>query len=232
MSTEAETCPPFKAECPHCGIKNVAMEVLGYGKLELDYQLHKIDALVKCGSCERCVLVAFSSEINHLPTIIYKINTKDDTVQSSFTIFPLLERQGAPPDTDEDVALYYNQGEDNLPHNPDAAVAMFRAALEIAIRKTLFKKDQEAELNLHDAIGKAHREGKITDSMKDWADSIKDFGNKGAHGEKVSSEGAIEIKEFSNVLLQYLYTLPVAVTKHRARKENRRTRRRFPKAKV
>lgn len=221
MSPTKEKCPPLAAECPYCGIKNVAMEILYHKMSEEGYERYRIYALAECGSCKRCVLVNFLSSISNLPMTINIINNEGISDRLTFKMLPSSKLQGAPPDTDEDVAHYYKQGEGNLPDKPDAAVAMFRVALEVAIRKILIEAGGEKNRNLYNATQEAHKMGLINDSMQIFANDIRNFGNGALHGERVSKENANEVKELINIVLQYLYTLPAAVKRRHDAKQQR-----------
>lgn len=178
------------------------------------------DALARCGHCERCVLAVFVA-----PSYNRGLGVEDILARggSPNRIAPSPKQPEAPPYTDEDVAEFFKQGERCLPDSPDAAAAILRKALEAAMQKILIEEGYSAnecrKLTLYKKIEAAHEKGRINDSMKDWADSIRILGNEAAHSERFSLEKAQEVKDFTEVLFQYLYTLPEKVRKLRKEQE-------------
>ena len=96
-----------------------------------------------------------------------------------------------------------------MPRNWDAAGAMFRKTLDTGLKH----KFPDFEGTLAQRIKKARESGELTASLADWADKIRLDGNQAAHDEMpFTKKDAETLKVFTNLVLQYLFTLPGMLT--------------------
>lgn len=99
---------------------------------------------------------------------------------------------------------------DNLPGNWDAAGAMFRKALDTALKG----KFPEIKGDLHKRIEKAQEMRELTPALAEWSHQIRLDGNEAAHSEDpFSQEDAERLQTFTNLVLLYLFTLPGMLAK-------------------
>ena len=99
---------------------------------------------------------------------------------------------------------------DNLTHNWDAAGGMFRKALDTGLRN----KFPKMEGNLKTRIEKAADQQELTRELGDWSHQIRLGGNDAMHEEEpFSEEEAQNLRNFTFLVFQYLFTLPGMLSK-------------------
>ena len=122
-------------------------------------------------------------------------------------IFPSPLDTGAPTHTPDNVARFYEQGMDNLARNWDAAGTMFRKTLESGLKARF--PDLNGSLSLSRRIREAADRHELTPDLADWAHQIRLDGNNAVHEEQpFSRKEAERLKTFTELVLQYLFTLP------------------------
>lgn len=96
----------------------------------------------------------------------------------------------------------------NSKYGNDAAVMMFRRAIENAIKE----KHPDINGSLIKKIDTLAEQGIFPETIKDWAHQIRVIGNSGAHElEGVTKEDVTDAYNFTDALLRYLITLPAEV---------------------
>ena len=200
----------FKGNCPHCGTKYVALTVehtIEY--MEADQTF--LDMLARCGYCGRGVLVMYRGSPDR-----FEFDRPDTILAPSFP------DTGAPTYTPENVAQFFRQAMENMIRNYDAAGAMFRKTLDTAL-KTKFPDSMD---NLNNRIETAAEKGMLTRDMADWSHRIRRLGNDAAHeSEPFSKNDAEDLKQFTILLLYYLFTLPGMLEKAQKRSKKDEARR-------
>ncbi len=85
---------------------------------------------------------------------------------------------------------------------------MYRKALDVSLKKI----DPALAGMLGQKIKKLAASGKLTKEIAEWSDSIRDIGNDAAHEEAPISRDELEdLRNFSEMVLRYLFSLPGAV---------------------
>ena len=197
--------------CPRCGTKNVALEEIGLnlpgGDVVLQFEHPRfgrcVDVLVRCAYCQRGVVFTF--EINRGGRGRLR------------EIAPSPPRTVAPEHTPQNVDQFFRQGMENLPGNWDAAGAMFRKALDTALKH----KFPDLRGRLFERIENAAGQHKLTPDLANWAHQIRLGGNDASHEEApFSKDAAEELASFTKLVLLYLFTLPGMLEKSRIRPES------------
>ena len=175
------------------------------------------DTLAACGQCSRAVLASFETPDNNPPTK-WLGNSQRRRLQY-LQIFPQRPPVAAPHHTPENAARFFRQGMDNLlGRNCDAAGAMFRKALETAL-KSRFPKIG-VSVSLYQRIEKAAEQHALTPELAEWAQQIRLDGNAAVHGEEpFSQEDAMRLCSFTKLVFQYLFTLPGMLAEARGEPE-------------
>lgn len=116
------------------------------------------------------------------------------------------------------VAKRFLEGEEAYSrHSWNAAVAMYRSALDIATKalpgvpagQTFFKR-----------LAWLHENHRITPDMKDWADHVRIEGNDALHDEDEYTEAdAKPLRLFTEMFLKYVFELPGEVQAFRTEVE-------------
>lgn len=116
-----------------------------------------------------------------------------------------------------DVTRIYLQAERNYPTegNEEASGTMYRKALDIGLKKI----DPSLSGMLGPRIKKLASDGRLTANIAEWSDHVRDMGNDAAHEEAPVTRSELEIlRNFSEMVLRYLFTLPNMVKKRRGEK--------------
>ena len=190
----------FQANCPHCRTKQVAFQKKAdiYWPVAGSVERH-VDVAAQCGHCSRGIIVPYIKIGNAAPRYMGEL-------------YPLSVDPAAPEHTPDNVARFYIQGLENLPRNWDAAGTMFRKALETGLKAKFPNKTG----TLNENIKSAKQAQKITPEMAKWAHKIRGLGNSATHDEEPwTQKDAQEIKDFTELVFQYLFTLPGMMEKAR-----------------
>lgn len=184
----------IKLDCPHCQTKQVAFTFI-YSHKVTETKDHDIYA---CGYCNSAVIIEKIKSENGR----YSINQ----------IFPDGSVIEVPRYLPDNVESFFIQGVKSLPSNPDAAGAMFRKTLEIALNDVVPKELQDK--SIYDKINDAVKHNHISDELGQWANIIRIDGNEATHDEKPFDLDQAEIlRQFTELFLNQIYTLPTLVRK-------------------
>lgn len=100
-----------------------------------------------------------------------------------------------------------------LVRSPRAAAVMFRGALG-QIVTDLGSEDAKSKHNLAGQLKQMSTDGKLDNSLAEWADTVRLLGNAGAHPnelEPVSQHEADELARLISSIVEYLYVVPARV---------------------
>jgi hypothetical protein len=120
--------------------------------------------------------------------------------------YPKPEAAKAPEYLPPNIQNFFLQAANSLKGgNLDASAMMSRKVLEVAVKAL----GQPGKGTLYVRIEELHKQGKVTNDLKDWAHIIRDEGNVAAHEEKpVAPEFAEELLSFTELFLMYTFTMP------------------------
>jgi len=160
------------------------------------------NVFAQCGHCGSCVVAVFKSESSHNP-LAHFASTPTHFKLTHF--FPKPQEPSAPDHLPENVKRFFLQGVENVARNQDAAGAMFRKSLDVALKV----KCPEATGRLVDRINRAVELGTLTSELGEWAHQIRLEGNEATHGDDpYTPEQAAALHQFTMLVLLYLFTLP------------------------
>lgn len=120
----------------------------------------------------------------------------------------------------EGMKRFWIQAHDSLnKENWDAANVMARSALQFVVRHK-GAKDGNLKAQIDDLVAK----NILHPLMKEWAHEIRDLGNESAHPQapspaEVTPEDVKDIVHFLDMLLIYLYDLPMQIEGYRQRNQ-------------
>ena len=131
-------------------------------------------------------------------------------------LLPLI-KDDIPEHLPDNVGGFFKQGVDNVKQgNWDAAGSMFRKTLESALKHRF---QDNANDKLVKRIEKAAEDRNLTSEMAAWAHQIRFWGNNAAHeDEPFTEEDARQMREFTDLFLTYLFTLPEKLARARDQK--------------
>jgi Domain of unknown function (DUF4145) len=139
--------------------------------------------------------------------------TDGDVSQHGFGVvefWPPVPRPLIPENLPKDVARVYRQAERNfhMEGNEEASGMMYRKALDIGLKKI----DPQQSGMLGPRIKKLADAGKLTADIAVWSDNVRDVGNVAAHEEvPITRDELIALRNFTEMVLRYLFSLPGAV---------------------
>lgn len=187
--------------CPHCGVENVAFQLVGQYHEEFSYKAYQ---LWVCGSCELPACSISSATLSGAGHNLHEL--------SGF--FPVPESVSAPYGVPENIANVFRSAKRYLQQGRDAdyegACIMARRGIELAVNelgaegKNLFQKIENLEAKRL-----------IPPAMRDWAHHLREIGNEGAHGNAASQNDAMQAVYFAEMLFTYLYSLPRKMAEYR-----------------
>jgi hypothetical protein len=207
----------YKHDCPRCGAKNSTFTVVSAVPHQAPYtwSVHMI-----CGSCSNGGVANVygngtrQSPLNH--PFELSLSDKNKTSFSVIDFYPEVKTHDVPQYLPESVAKKFREGCEIIEASPDAAVGMFRKALELGLKD--LSPDIEA-WKLEKRIDAMANKGLLTADLKDWAHELRLDGNDALHeAAEMTKEQAAETRELTRYVLTYLYTLPNAVKAMRGNK--------------
>lgn len=131
------------------------------------------------------------------------------------TLWPTPPPLLIPENLPADVERIYIQAERNFPvaGNEEAAGTMYRKALDVGL--TIIAPSVTGVLKTR--IAKLVQQNLLTPSLGEWADQIRLLGNETAHDIDQPTRDELEsLRNFSDLVLRYLFTLPALVTARKA----------------
>ena len=196
----------FKADCPNCRIKGVAFTVLcEKQRTDLANGDPEWEIFGQCGYCDRCAVAVIEPPRGTNPASWLDRPDEGEIpgIREFATVAPA---PCAPSHTPENAKRFYDQGLNCMSGSWDAAGAMFRAALEAGLKE---KFPNINENNLAKRIERAAKQGALTSDLAEWMNQIRLYGNEALHNEEPFSEKqARDMQAFTELVLQYLFTLP------------------------
>jgi hypothetical protein len=131
-------------------------------------------------------------------------------------VFPALVPIDVPMDIPVNVAKAFKQAaESRKGGHLDAAAAMYRKAMELALKAL---SPQIEAWKIEKRIDKMAAEGLITQELQSWAHELRLDGNDVLHEDDATLEMVDQMHGFCKFLLTYMYTLPEQVRAARTRR--------------
>jgi Domain of unknown function (DUF4145) len=201
--------------CPHCATDYVGLRITAVTQAPGGWAAH-----LHCPKCQfpSCATMKQTAPGAQSPDVFSQV--PGDYLNAGWAIdefWPESPKPLIPEYLPPDVARIYLQAERNFPilGNEEAAGIMYGKALDIGLKKI----DPSLTGMLGQKIQKLSKEGKLTADMAEWSGHVRDIRNDAAHEEDpISREELIDLRNFSEMVLRYLFSLPAAVKKRRGMK--------------
>ncbi|WP_429498924.1 DUF4145 domain-containing protein [Robbsia andropogonis] len=199
----------FTFDCPHCGTKKLAFELL-YAAMPAN--LPHWNGYTVCQICSRGTSLLIAGRLDISPMQI-----KGNLAPHFHVVmwWPQGEEPVAPDYVPAGVAKAFEEGARSLRNaSPNAAVAMFRRAVDVGLK--LMAPDLTTNVMAHriDALAK---DGRLNKDLAAWAHEVKLDGNAALHDiEEFDFHVAQQLEKFTEMLLMYLFTLPGMIQAKRA----------------
>lgn len=207
----------FTHQCPHCLTDHIGLQLVHTTK-------DKTGAIcygnLVCPRCRKPSGAAFLENPHFQPhpanweLIPQMAGDVTDHGWELFSYWPEVPKPQIPENIPPDVERIYLQAERNFPieGNEEAAGTMYRKALDIGLKRI----DSALSGTLAARIKKLSDCGKVTPEIATWSDCIRDIGNDAAHeDEPITRQELDDLRNFSDAVLRYLFSLPGMVRKRR-----------------
>jgi hypothetical protein len=190
-------------ECPHCRTERAAFSIGGAMQI---LQTPQTIVMLQCRVCGKGIVAEVNTNTYHV--WLQGAVPMEGQILSHY---PRARPHTAPRDTPPEVGSAYLSGLRNLERadgsDINAAVAMFRRSLEIAVRRLDPEAPQRTPL---DKRIERLSSDLITPAMKLWAHEVRLGGNDALHDpEEFTEAEAAKLRDFAELFLTYAFTLPV-----------------------
>jgi hypothetical protein len=134
-----------------------------------------------------------------------------------------------PPDSlPENIRRAFTEGAKSVvTGSPNAAGAMFRLCIDLATKPLLPPAPfpglkRKTRRDLAPRLDWLFDNARLPADLRDLSACIREDGNDGAHDGTLGKEEALDLQDFTALLLERLYTLPARVKSAQKRREDRR----------
>ncbi len=211
-------------ECPYCLTERSGFEPTdgyafdGGGNREPTTWIN----LWMCRTCREGIITKFKHQKlggSHSPT-----QGLGDPRENGFDLIdiqPKIEKHEAPDHVPEGISRDFNEAQDSLRRrNWTSAGMMFRKVLQRATT-AIAGPEMTLSHNLLARIDMLAERHLMTPAMREWAHVIRLDGNEAAHKEDrvFTEQQATQMRDFTELLLIYAFTLPARVQAHREQTE-------------
>lgn len=207
---------PHKCPHPDCLTENISLQVLAVTILSPESFI----AHLECPGCRLPSAARLKRNNPHSglnPDQVTGYPTSVLTWYQVTEFWPQVPLPQVPELMPPDVSRSYLQAERNfaIKGNEEAAGIMYRKALDVGLKKI----DPGLTGMLGPKIKALAKAGKLTEDIATWSDQVRDLGNDAAHEEDpILRDDLIALRNFTEMVLRYLFSLPNAVKKRRGEK--------------
>lgn len=230
----------LRADCPRCGTEHVTFDVKGSNKVGTDGTdwCHIFEAFSVCRHCKKGTIFVIRLQEYAISSAVlrseYWINAHLNDGFRVSGIISLKDRvQNTPPEhVPDEIAQIYREGSACASIECfNAAATMYRLCLDLVTKPMLPDEDADGLVpqpsrhqrwNLKPRIEWLLEHGKLPRDLSDLLDNLREDGNDGAHAGTLGQADVDDVADFTNLLLQRIYTDPVRLRIATERREARR----------
>jgi len=205
--------PIITHKCPHgeCLTEHIALWVVSLANVHTQL----VAAYLQCPKCKLPSVALLQTPGYPAEQLMQHGGDLTDIHCIIMAFWPEPPGPQIPDHLPPEVARVYLQAERNFPvaGNEEAAGTMYRKALDIGLKITAPSVGGTLKARIAELV-KRHI---LTASLGEWADQIRLLGNDAAHDIDEPTRDELDaLRNFSDLLLQYLFTLPTMVAARRA----------------
>ncbi len=224
------------ADCPRCGSQNITFDVLSEHIFNMQYGWQNwYEAFSLCRNCSRSTVFVLKESVNadyehvHKKGLLNITQTLNNYVNVDGYISLKDKAVTKPPEyIPKEIQSAFNEGATCLSVGCyNASSAMFRLCVDLATKSLL---PEDGVNNLNNKIRRnlglrlewllEHQY--LPSSLEDLSLCIKDDGNDGVHMGNLTKEDALDLLEFTYILLDRMYSEPEKLRLAKERKISRR----------
>lgn len=223
--------------CPRCGAQRITFDAMSAVKTHTEYDWKRYyECFCKCRNCSTTTIFVISQSN-------YEDNgylAKHSPVEISGSLNPHFSIEGiinakdraaaAPPEhVPEPIAKVFSEGAACMVVQCwNAAGAMFRLCVDLAT-EPLTPKDEQPGLTAHIRKNLGPRmewlikNGLLPKELTSLSDCIREDGNDAAHRAALKKEDAMDLQDFTEALLERMFTEPERLRLAEKRRADRRS---------
>lgn len=224
------------ADCPRCGSKKITFDVsaVSYLRTEWDWQKWH-EAFSRCRHCGRTTIFVVADALNSNHSYFHDRGFFgiEDSLNNYVTVEGHVSQKDenriqAPEHAPDLIAKVFKEGATCIAVDcPNAAATMFRLCVDLATTPLLPQGDvpgldARTRRDLGRRLPWLFDNGKLPEALRELSACIKDDGNDGAHRGTLTKEDAEDLLDFTEALLERMYTEPKRIEEARARRKARR----------
>ncbi|MEN4525062.1 DUF4145 domain-containing protein [Pantoea agglomerans] len=226
------------ADCPRCGTKKIQFTIIGACKISERrdsingiHDGHLYELQCACHECRRSTLFRAKQPLNK--------NTFANT-DWRMALFPIKDHAtilgpvtpadiaiGSPPEfLPPHIEAAYNEGSKCLAIGCfNASATMYRLCLDFATKDMLPADGEGPNSRIRRSLGLRIEwlldNERLPEALRDLAECVKDDGNDGAHEGILDESAALDLREFSYLLLERIFTEVARIAEAKRRREER-----------
>jgi hypothetical protein len=203
-------------QCPHCLTEHIALNVVAVTHIQGPGW--NCAAYLRCPKCQKPSCAHMKSDGRNAVQWDGLTGQPGDLTQYNWQLsvfWPDAPRPLIPENLPGEVERVYLQAERNFPTlgNEEAAGTMYRKALDVGLKIIA----PTVTGTLKSRISELVKQNRLTPSLGEWADQIRLLGNDTAHDiDQPTREELEALRNFSDLVLRYLFTLPALVAARKA----------------
>ncbi|EGX6955773.1 DUF4145 domain-containing protein [Aeromonas hydrophila] len=223
------------SDCPRCGANKITFDLTQAIVVRFEYNWkHWYETFCVCRKCSRSTIFVVSESVNANYEYVHKtglINIKG-AVNSYIDIEGIITLKDSvkeePPEfIPESVEAIFREGATCLSLNCfNAAGTMFRLCIDLVTRFFLPEEGEGLNHRTRRDLGLRlpwlFDNGILPEALRDLSTCVREDGNDGAHQGTLTKDDAIDLLDFTTILLERIYTEPERL---RLAQERRRQRR-------
>jgi hypothetical protein len=225
----------FDGDCPRCGQQRTTFDILANtyaGKPDGYWEAW--ECFLRCRKCFRPSIGLLQRHVNGDGSPV-KCSGKYANLIFEFVewVFEVPNRRQCPEHVPEEIQRIFDEAASCASIGAwDAAGTMFRKTLDVATRSITPTPDSDSEpkpanwkiyKDLRPRLDWLFGHNLLSPALKDLSSCIHEDGNDAAHDATgISKAEAEDLSDFSESVLESLYTLPGQIAENRKRRDERR----------
>ena len=228
-------------DCPRCGASKITFDVPACKLVKISERyrlpsLREYEIYCVCKSCNRGSIfrTTQTEDATNKELGQFKWDGLWDVRNFSNVGSPITPadlQASTPPDyLPNDLREMFVEGAKCMAINCfNAAGTMYRLCLDYATKELLPEGSDEPNTKIRRSLGLRIEwlisRGLLSDSLKELAECVKDDGNDGAHDGTLDKDSALDLEDFTYIILERLYTEKQRVIDAKNRRQLRRNER-------
>lgn len=228
--------PMFGADCQRCGQCKVTFDIMAASEIEEFLNFNQYECMLRCRKCGKSKLAILRERSNYNtvhPPMNYGGKHVDPVYELVDWVFQVPNSRATPLYVPQDISQVFQQGAACLSLGLwDAAGAMFRKVLDASTRISTPLPDSNSETkppswkvykDLRLRLDWLFENNMLDKGLSEFANCIHQDGNDAVHSlVGIGQNEAIDLADFSESILEFIYTRPGKIAENHRRREERR----------